>query len=193
MMVLGIDPSMTGTGIAGYFDGAPIFVDTVPLKQIKMNDRGAQLTARIVRLVSVLDEITDNFDVDLMVVERTDWQRSLGGREDWKKQYAIERRNQESLALLQGALCLYAAERRIEFMLLGVNEWHKAFGAGNKEAIAELLATEYPDLIEKRGDRYFWIRNGLDVAREMDNNQTDAIGIAKVAYDIAKRREMETV
>lgn len=193
MMVLGIDPSMTGTGIAGFVDGEPIFCDTIPLVEIKMDDKGAQLTARIVRLAAELNEITDNFNVDWIAVERTDWQRNLNGREDWKKQYAIERRNQESLALLQGALCLYAAERGIKFMLLGVNEWHKAFGAGNKAAIAELLAMEYPDtiksLVDTNGNPEYWFRGEY----KMDNNQTDAIGIAKVAYDIVKRQEMETV
>lgn len=192
MMVLGIDPSMTGTGVAGFVDGEPIFCDTIRLKSIVADDKGEQLTARINRLAAELDEITDNFSVDLICVERTDWQRNLNGREDWKKQYAIERRNQESLALLQGALCLYAAERGIKFMLLGVNEWHKAFGAGNKEAISELLAMEYPDLIGKRADgKFIWMGSGN--ALVMDNNQTDAIGIAKVGYDIARRREMETV
>lgn len=182
MIVLGIDESMTATGLALVKDGVPLNIETCKLVSVKNDAKGEQLIGRIQKLFKAIDSFTKDVKIDAMAVERTDWMRNLSGRNNWKSEYAIERRNQEALALLQGALAAYAIDKEIEFMLLGVNEWHKEFGAGNKDAIAELLAQEYPSLIEKNDeDKFEWVGEACPYI--MNNNETDALGIALVAYN----------
>jgi len=96
------------------------------------------------------------------------------------------------LGILQGAIAAYVATEKMtsEFMLLGVNEWHREFGAGNKDAVAELLAQEFPKRVTREGDTFYFLDQD-DLRHSMDNNQTDALGIALVGYNRLKRKEME--
>lgn len=189
--VLGVDPSFTCTGYALMTDGDFILANHVRLTD-NAETRGAQLTKRIAKLFNTLNLVADAIDIDVLAVERTDWQRNLKNNAEWRKEYAMERRAQESLALLQGALCAFAWSHNIKFVLLGVVEWHKQFGANNKDAIAELLVREYPDFIEKCDCNKFGYRL-VETQEDVDNNMTDAMGLTKVAYDMEKQSRMVMV
>lgn len=180
LTVLGIDESFTCSGLSVVQNGIPVYVDTVRLASVAGVDKGHQLTFRIKKLFDALDDICDTYVVDAVACERTDWMRNLAARGvNWKQEYAIERRNQEALALLQGALCVYALTNNLEFMLLGVNEWRRELGYGNtKEHVMEMLTVEFPNKFRKVNGIYYWREDDT----ELDHNAADATGIALVAY-----------
>lgn len=190
LCVIGIDPSFTGTGIALVSDGLPVYVTTSRLGKFTDADKGKQLVRRIRELYVKINQVCAMRDVTHLIVERTDWMRNLNGNQNWKKEYAIERRNQEALALLQGAIAGYCIRKDLELMLIGVNEWHREFGAGNKDAVMALLWQEYPDAIEYRDEDYYWVAG--DCPSKLNNNETDALGIALVGYNRIKQEMMVT-
>lgn len=188
LSVLGIDPSFTNTGLAIVSNGVPVYADALRLATVKNDDKGEQLVKRVGKLIGVIALLAHKYPNITIACEFTDWQQSLRNNEEWRKFYARERKVQAAMGQLQGALAAFSEMDGHRFVLLGVNEWRNLYGAGKtKLAVADMLSNEFPDLIEKKEGEYFWKPDGHKLA----DDETDALGIALVAYHKLKREEME--
>jgi hypothetical protein len=124
----------------------------------------------------------------VIAYEQTDWHQSLSGR-DYKKKYAQERRVQRCLGRAEAALLLATGPDHqflfgtVEPYAIGAREAKQEFGAMRKDAVARLLAGEYPNKFEFRDDlgkdAFLW---DLKLQQPISHHISDAMVIASVVW-----------
>ncbi len=116
----------------------------------------------------------------MIAYEQTDWHQPLSGK-DYKQKYAQERRVQRCLGRAEATLLLAAMAKRIEAYAIGATEAKREFGAMRKDAVARLLANEYPDRLEFREDlgkdAFLW---DLEKQQLISHHISDAMVVASV-------------
>jgi hypothetical protein len=190
IIVLSVDPGIDQAGMALLVDGDPVFSTSFGVSKLDGLHRGEKMVRRIQKIRQTLDDFMFRFEaiksrrsrvgdpgLDLVAVEFTDWHQNLR-RGDWQVQYARERRAQAVLAFYETTLACFALDRGIEFMTLGVTQWHKAWGASGKAPVAKGCATMWPNKIEWKDETAYWVADG----HRLSDHETDAMAIGYVGF-----------
>ncbi len=140
-----------------------------------VEDRVAGIYEKVFDLIHKLNDTPFT-----LAYERTDWHQALEGA-NYKQKYAQERRVQRCLGRAEACLLLAAVHSGVDTYAIGAREAKQEFGAMRKDAVAQLLANEYPTQLEFRYDvgknASLW---DLQEQRCISHHVSDAMAIASV-------------